>query len=205
MSAVPAPRLDFDEATHTYRLDGRVIPHVTGVLSSLTDYSHIPQEVLRRAQDEGRAIHAMVELDIRGELDVDGLPLWLAPRYAAWCKFKRETEFEPIVAEYRMACPRLRVGGTLDIVGYVHGERRLIDAKRSLYAGRAIGYQLAAYKMLWEREFPLQRIRRRHALVLNDNGTYRFPEFTDPNDEAVFLACLTIHNAGIELHATKHG
>jgi hypothetical protein len=57
--------LTFDEASHTYFWAGRRVPNVTRVIAHLTDYSKIDPDRLRIAQDEGKAVHKMVELDCR--------------------------------------------------------------------------------------------------------------------------------------------
>jgi hypothetical protein len=77
--ATPAPtmagHLEFDAATHTYRLDGELVPSVTTVLKSvgLVEYSHIPQDVLQAAAHRGTAVHYALELLDRGELDYESL------------------------------------------------------------------------------------------------------------------------------------
>ena len=37
--------LTFDEATHTYRFNGNVVPGVTSILSPLTDFSDAAENV----------------------------------------------------------------------------------------------------------------------------------------------------------------
>ena len=55
--------LTFDEASHTYRIDGQVVPGVTSVLKPLTDYSMVPPADLQAAADFGKAVHRACELD----------------------------------------------------------------------------------------------------------------------------------------------
>ena len=184
--------LEFDEPSHTYRIDGRVVPSVTQVLKPLTDFSHIDPATLENARQEGVAIHKMVELDVTGDLDEDQLPDWLRGRLKAWRSFRDMTGLHPIAAELRMAGPG--VAGTLDLVVRVRKAVWLVDLKRSLYAGRAIGLQTAAYARLWNALRPELRVTNRFALVLADNGTYRLTEFKDPHDDAVFMAALVMHN-----------
>ena len=189
-------RLTFDEAAHVYRWDGRVVPNVTKIIAPLTDYSHIPPDVLLRAQEQGKAIHKMVELDCQNRLNVATLPDWMRPRYAAWCRFKEQTGFICWDTERRGYNETYGYGYTLDLAGrlpYLKDIRggALLDVKRSLYAGAAIGLQLAAYEDCRNREVPRDlSTSYRFALVLNDNEQYRLEPFTDRDDHLAFLACL---------------
>ena len=188
--------LTFDEPTHTYFWHGKPVPNVTRVIAHLTDYSHIPPETLLRAQEEGKAIHKMVELDCKNDLAVDSLPEWMRGRYAGWCRFKEEAGFKHLAAEKQMDSEAIGVAGTADIfciltkLSLISGVNN-IDVKRSLYAGPAIGLQTAGYAELWDRNAAKnERVKHRGSLVLNDNGTYRFTTYDDPDDRWAFLACL---------------
>lgn len=187
--------LTFDEPSHTYRWDGRLVPNVTRIIAPLTDYSRIPADVLERARQEGVAIHKMAELDFKGDLDVDGLPEWMRGRYAALCRFREDTGFECWSTEQRMFHPTLGYAGTADLFGICHKLKNKgacnIDVKRSLYGGPAIGLQTAGYTDQWNKTQPRDlRVTNRAALVLNDNGTYRLPMYEDGDDFVAFLACL---------------
>jgi hypothetical protein len=167
---------------------------VSTVLKPLTSYAHIEPAVLERARQEGVAIHKMVELDVADDLDVDALTDFLKPRHAAWRSFVADTGFVALASECRMAHPTMKIAGTCDLVGRIAKAVWLIDVKRSLYAGRAIGLQTAGYARIWNaRAAREDRITKRGALVLNANGTYRLTEFSDPADDATFLAAITLH------------
>ena len=188
--------LTFDEATHTYRWGGRVVPSVTQVLADLKDWSMIPRDRLARAQKEGVAIHKMVEWHLQGALDIDGLPEWMRPRHAALERFLREHNLLVRSQELRLYHDRYRYAGTYDIHGELDGDPALIDVKRSLYGGRVTGLQLAAYNGLLVRDrtsIP-EKFIRRFALQLKDDGNYSLVEFSNPADWGVFLACLTRHH-----------
>lgn len=185
--------LEFDETTHTYRLDGRVVPSVTQIIKPLIDYSHVPADALERARQEGTAIHRMVELDCAGDLDIDGLPDWLRPYLSAWHRFRSDTNFQIERSESRVYHPLMRYAGTLDLLGTGLFSRRtrrmLVDVKRSFAAGRAIGVQTAAYANCIDGP----KVDRA-GLQLRSDGTYRLRIFNDAAHLAVFLACLTLHN-----------
>lgn len=192
--------LTFDEASHTYYWDGQAVPNVTRVISHLTDYSRIPPATLKRAQEEGKAVHKMVELDCKGDLDVESLPEWMRPRYEAWCKFRLDTGFDHFASECKLYHPALRYAGTADLFGEVTKMPKIkgvinIDVKRSLYAGPAIGLQTAGYAELWNKhEKKAQHVKHRAALVLKADGNYKLTVYDDPEDRMAFLACLQQHH-----------
>lgn len=70
--------VDFDEQTHTYRLDGVVIPSVTQVLASMSDFSWVNPAVLARKADIGRKVHKVCEWWDKDELDEETLHPLLA-------------------------------------------------------------------------------------------------------------------------------
>lgn len=187
--------LTFDSTTHTYRWNDAVVPNVTRILGSLVDYSRIPPDVLLHAQQEGKAIHEMVELDVADNLDVDLLPEWMLPRYQAWRSFLAETGFKPLASEQRVFSRSMRYAGTLDLFGRFPGcKHAVVDVKRSLYAGRVIGLQMAAYKRaLAEDGVQEARGASRFGLLLDANGRYRMEPFNNPNDESDFMACLVYY------------
>lgn len=195
--------LAFDAASHTYTWDGKLVPNVTRIIAPLTDYSRIPEDVLERARQEGKAIHKMVELACRGTLDVasletDPAQAWLRPYYRAWLRFLDETGFELWESEQQVYHMKFGYAGTFDLVGCMTKTTRfglsLLDIKRSFYAGLAIGVQLAGYEQARNARVEKDiRTNRRFGLQLRKDGTYRLQPFEDRDDFAVFLSCLTLH------------
>ena len=190
------PGLTFDEPAHQYFWQGRPVPNTTRIIAHLTDYSHIPPDRLVRLQEEGKAVHKLVELDCRNDLNTDTLPDWLKPHYAAWCRFKEDTGFECWDAERRVYHEKLGYAGTLDLAGILPKlpktrDAAIIDVKRSLYGGPAIGLQTVSYEDGRNALVPKdQRTRLRFALVLGADGAYRLTQYSDPDDRGAFLACL---------------
>ena len=60
--------LEFDDATHTYRLDGFEIPSVSAIMEPLSrsKYAHISEEILDMAASRGTAVHKMFLWNIKG-------------------------------------------------------------------------------------------------------------------------------------------
>lgn len=46
-------KIEFDEQTHIYKLNGEIIPSVTQVLSRLSDFSYADPAILARKADIG--------------------------------------------------------------------------------------------------------------------------------------------------------
>ena len=190
--------LTFDAPAHHYFWNGVRVPNVTSILAPLTDYSKIPRGQLERARQQGIAVHKMVELDCKGDLDTDALPEWMAGHFAAWEKFKAEIDFELWSSEQPVYHKGMSYAGTLDLTGMPcnlkHKDAALIDVKRSFYAGPVIGLQLAAYeKARNDSVEKALRTKHRFALRLDVDGQYRLEAFEDRNDFTVFTACLALH------------
>lgn len=172
---------------HEYRFDGALVPSVTGIISPLTKLWGTGAQ-LARAREEGRAIHKLVELECKDQLD--SVPYWLGPYLRAWLSFKEHSGFRLVASEFIGYESALRYAGTLDLDGvltkFKGSPAALIDIKRSLAGAPAIGVQLAGYHGL------VSGPRLRFGLQLKDNGTYRLAEYKDPGDRAVFLSCLSI-------------
>lgn len=191
--------LSFDEDKHEYAWGDVKVPGVTSILKPLIDLSHVPPDRLERARQEGKAIHAMVEMDCLGTLDVDGLPDWMRPVYKAWRDFQGVARLEPILNECRVYNTVMRYAGTLDMLCRLDlpgwkGKSALLDVKRSLYGGPVVGLQLAAYAEAAKRggllpEAPV----RRGALVLSPSGKFQLEPYDDPTDFSTFCALLTVH------------
>lgn len=178
--------LTFDESAHRYYWNGKPVPGVTSVLTQLVDYSRIPPETLERARQEGAAIHKMVELYEKD--DLESIPDWLLPRMHAYRKFKADSGFVVWKSEAQVYHSSYKYAGTFDLSGKLYGKNALVDIKRSFAAGAVIGCQLAAYA-----EADSMVIGARFALQLNDDGNYKLEEFKDKSDFQTFLAALHLY------------
>jgi hypothetical protein len=189
--------LAFDSAAHRYFWNGKPVPNVTSILKPLTDYSMIPRATLEKAQQEGQAVHKMIELDCAGTLDREWLPGWMESAYGAWCDFKAASGFTPLLSEHKGYHPGMRYAGTLDLVCELPRLKdwkgvALLDVKRSLFAGPVIGLQLAAYKGIVEADKAMPKIARRGALRIGNDGKFQLEPFDDATDASTFLALLTL-------------
>lgn len=180
--------LEFRAADHTYWHSGVLVPGVTTILKPLTDYSMIPPHKLEIARQKGVAVHKMVELYCKDDLNEETLPEWMLPVLEQWKKFATESGFEMVASEQRVYCRKHGYAGTFDLFGTMRGKPALIDIKRSFLAGGVIGLQLAAY-LKAHTDQPADR----YALKLNENGPYRLEPYTDQKDFSEFMACLAFY------------
>lgn len=61
-------KLEFDEETHTYTLEGKVLPSVTTLLND-GSYNNVDPEILKKACDRGTTIHKEIELYLKNGLN----------------------------------------------------------------------------------------------------------------------------------------
>ena len=181
--------LAFDEATHTYRWRGVVVPSVTQVLRPLIDLSGIPPAVLEAKRDLGTRVHAACQFDAEGDLDEATVEDDVAPYLEAWRRFLAESDAVVMASERRVFHPLYRYAGTLDLELVIARMPWIVDIKTSLATPLSTGPQTAAY--LAARNGAANM--RRAALRLRPDSTYRFDQLQDADDWSVFLACLTLH------------
>jgi len=181
--------LIFDQETHTYRYNGKIVPSVTTILSPLNDFQHVSPQTLRTAVMFGRAVHRACELDDLGELDESNLDIELEPYLIAWRKFCADHETHWSLIEQQIYHATLGYAGTLDRLGLVKGLATVLDIKSSKRLYPSAGPQLAAYQQAVT-EPTVQRM----AVQLGSNGTYVATACTDPTDWPLFCSLLTLRN-----------
>lgn len=186
--------LTFEEATHTYRFGGQVVPGVTGILKPLTDYDSVPANVLHAASEFGKAVHMACELDDLGELNESALDPALAPYLAGWRKFSADHQVQWQLIEKPVFHSLLRYAGTPDRIGLVNGIGTVVDIKSTAQLYPSVGPQLAAYQKASDTEPNKPKAVQRMAVRLKDDGTYEAKTYTDPTDWPVFASLLTLRN-----------
>lgn len=181
-------QLTFDEASHTYRWLGAVIPSVTSILAPLVNFAGIPASVLEAKRELGRQVHYACQLFDEDDLDETSLSQEVQPYLNAWHKFKHDTGCVVVENEKQVAEPQLMYAGTLDRVLLIDGTRYLVDLKTCIATPIAVGPQTAAYL----RALGDTSVTHRAALRLRPDGTYRFDPLTGADDWSVFMACLSL-------------
>lgn len=187
--------LTFDEPSHTYHYEGRVVPSVTQVLGKLHDFSMVPKDVLAAACERGTIVHKLCEYHDQGDLDPESIgDYW--PYLDAWIAFRQDYGAEWEAIEERHYSDRYGYAGTLDRRGTLRklGGRWIVDAKTGASLHRVCGMQLAAYRQQVAEKHPAWLLARRATVQLRPDGTYLFREWTDPDDWSAFLSLIHLTN-----------
>lgn len=194
--------LEYDDRTHTYRVKGRLVPHITEIIPS--DYSHVPPKHLEKARQRGSVVHKLTELYDLHKLDWSSVGPELIPYLEAWVKaiLEYEIEFEPEDVERRLYHPIHGYAGTGDRPrcwitppGPV-SRRRLstlelktiakMDENVALQTG---GQQCAEnYRA---RQLGIPETEDRWGCQLKSNGKFVMVPYEGKHHERVFLSYLT--------------
>ncbi len=185
--------LEFDEDQHIYTFNGVVKPSVTQLLGKLHDFSLVPADVLAAACTRGTYVHCLCQFHDEG--DLDGSSVGEYQGYLdAWVKFCADFKAEWIGIEVQGYSTRYGFAGTYDRLGKLNGSMFVLDIKTSQASHPVWGLQLSAYRQICSEENPALGLARRATVQLRADGTYKFIEWTDPQDWPAFLALLTLIN-----------
>lgn len=184
--------IQFDEASHTYTVNGRRLPSVTEILKPVSaDFGMVDPGVLDNARNRGVAVDKMIELHERDQLDHGALSDEMLGYLAAWEQFKTDTGFVVLDVQHRVADARLGYAGTADVIGVNrNGVGSVIDIKCTAADVPSVGPQTAAYAKA-------EGVVGRYVLYLRPNSSGvivpNLKPLTSAQDWNVFLACLTVH------------
>lgn len=179
--------LEFEESSHTYKLNGKEIPSVTTILKEVgfIDTTWFKDSGLVR----GSVVHKATELLDQGFLDWFGLNEEYIPYVKAYEKFKLESGFQSIQQESKMYDDLFWFCGTVDRIGMLNNCDAILDIK----TGQKQAWwslQLAAYKHL-------SKIRRAkvYSLRLKKDGKYILDEYTDTKKDCDdFLSIVRVYH-----------
>lgn len=176
----------FDRKSHSYHLGSMAIPSVTQVLKScglMTEWSMDPA-ALRR----GTRVHCFTEYLDQNDLDYDQVEDEELGYVRAWETFKKQSGFTIIRSEVKLYHPVFMFAGTFDREGmFPTGDMVVLDIKTGSISP-ATAFQLAAYEIL------IGAPRKRVAVELHDDGTYKIEVFGNHRDQNMFLSALSMHN-----------
>jgi len=182
--------LAFDEATHTYSLDGKVVPSVTQILNIANDFGFVNKDVLDRASKFGTAVHKATELYDACDLNEATLDIALLPYLDAWKMFLSNTNFRVISSEARVYSKH-GYAGTFDRLGYLDGRLTLLDIKTSTTVARSTSLQLAAYEQAYKEMHDMQ-IEQLISVQLKPCA-YTIRHHDDRTDFLTFLNFLNVY------------
>lgn len=181
----------FDPIAHRYTLEGRELISVTQALTEagIIDTTWYTDDACAR----GTAVHdAVHQLHAGAENPSADLIASDVPYFDAYLAFMAESGFHVHGSEERLCDPLTGYAGTLDLRGqlprYTFG-LDILDIKTGTVP-TWVGYQTAAYARVVPGD-----LKRRWALNLRADGTYRLEPLTTRSDERVFLAALTVAQA----------
>lgn len=121
--------LTFEDKSHTYRLDGFVVPSVTTVMKPLSaeKYNSIPKFVLDKAADRGTAVHAAIEEFLK--YGIDDFFGENRPYFDAFLKWYELNTPELVASESKVYHKVMGYAGTIDCICYINGVLTMIDFK----------------------------------------------------------------------------
>lgn len=185
--------LEFNETTHTYQYQGKVVPSVTQILEPYSGLEYVDQQTLEATAEFGNHVHLATHLHDIGELDRSSLDPLVDDYLVGWEKFLKDSGAVPIYSETQIYSARLRVAGTLDrIMAWNRSNSNvMIDIKTGSSITRTVGPQTAAYDEIWH-EMTGQRHMKRYCVHLKSK-TYNLVKQDNPNDINIFRAALTMH------------
>jgi hypothetical protein len=187
-------KIEFEEETHTYRIDGKVVPSVTQCLALLDPFQKVDRHILEAARDFGSKGHRAMALLIRDRLDWDALDPALKPYIESGAKFLGDFLGNVVIgSECIVGDAVLGVAGTIDLVMENDRLTEIVEFKFTSQLPDGVGPQTAAYQKLWFRGLRTPRALtcRRRCVVLGPGG-YRTYLLTDPSDWSDFLSCLNV-------------
>ena len=138
-------RLEFDEASHVYHVDGVKVDSVTQVLARKfpKKYADIPAEVLKRASERGTQVHKAIECYCEGFDDGSDEVKdfkFLQKHYG----FKAVHNEIPIILNFGGKV----LAGRIDMVLEMNGELSVADIKTtSVIDKEYLGHQLNLYRL----------------------------------------------------------
>ena len=152
MELTKTPRVFFDETSHSYLLDDSVL--LMGVTELMKkhglspDYGDIPESVLRKAAEEGTAIHREIQNYELGET------MFASDLIDEYKEVITRAGLRFVAAEYQVTDHEL-VASAIDMVYEVVGGVVLADIKTTQkYHRRALEFQLGIYRYLFEKLNP---------------------------------------------------
>lgn len=198
-------KVQFDEATHTYTLDGVELPSVTHIIRYLAvdKANNADPNMALIARERGSAVHeATVMYDYSGEIP-DDFPAEYAPYLEAYVQFVRDYKPGWELIEHQMGNKTLGFAGTLDRFGLIDGEYAILDIKTSYKVDvPSLSAQLTAYRSLLYKEYApakwdeiLEKGLNLYGLQLMRDGKYRLYKCDESVGDILFQSCLKIYRA----------
>jgi hypothetical protein len=204
-------RLDFEPQTHTYRVDGQIVPSVTRLLdeAGLTvDYTAVPYRVREHARQRGLHVDSACDLYDEGDLDWASVHPECVGYVESWARFCAEEGYEPVVGQVPLYHP-LGFAGTADSFGRLNGQWVVLERKATARMSPLYGLQLAGYSQAPYAAptggGPLHPVPwgtpARLGVQLKRDGSYLVVPYDDATDLSAFLGVVAL----ARWRALRHG
>lgn len=197
--AVSAEGFTFHEDSHTYWEAGERLPSVTEIIDAGEigeDFTVIPQGVLERKREIGKAVHLASRFFDEDDLDDATIDPAIVGYIAGYRRFRAESGFQPVGWEQPLANLRHGYAGTPDRWGMLNYYRTVIDLKTVYTLNvRTVALQIAGGYHELLHEAVGFRPQRHYALHLRPDGTYKLVPAEHRLAWAVFHAAL-VHTRG---------
>lgn len=187
--------LKFNKESHKYSIGAQILPSVTQIIRHAgeeTDYSGIPEWILRRAADIGEGTHDTISRYFDYDHSLYHTDKSVTAYLEAFARFLRENEITCFYSELLLYCACHAIAGTVDFVGTLNGSYTICDLKTTNKLNTPyVELQTAAYLHLAETFFREtffdERISEtistetfsRNIIHLKRSGTYDIHECTD--------------------------
>jgi hypothetical protein len=187
--------ITFDESSHTYRINGVLVPNPTRIFEKLgiTDFSNIPADTLSAAQHFGTIVHIACELHDKNDLDESTVDPLVKPRLDAWVKFLKENNAKVENIELRVGSERYMFATTLDRTLIINEKRFIAEIKTTAVLNKAVRYQTAAHEIAFKEHLG-EKVDGRMAVQLKDDGDYTLEWHKEKSDTGAFLSLLCTYN-----------
>lgn len=193
--AIDPTRVHFDPETHTYRIDGRIVPNITEILRVATfdDFEFVTPEQLEKARLRGQAGHLAIEGVVKGTFNPFEAEPEVVETTDAFSRFLSDSGFEPLMCEAVVASLMFRYAGRLDLFGKMDGRQALIDVKNTAAPPASTALQTAGQEVALRETYDVTGEIDRYCLHIS-GGRYKLIPYTDKTDQRVFFAALSVTN-----------
>lgn len=168
----------YDETKHEYKLDDRVLPSVTQMLSAvfpkMFDFSAVDAQTLAGAQEYGTMIHKRIENSM------NGYQVSECPELTNFWNIWKEQAFDD--ARNEVLLYNDDFAGRADIIAQRDGDIYIIDIKTTSQKNKTkVQYQLSLYQYLYQKMYGNQVVGL--AEIWLHNNDWAFEEITYKGDD----------------------
>jgi len=142
--------IEFIESTHTYLLNGVIIPSVSTILRETVfkdKYKDIPEAILKNAATFGKNVHKAIETNF--DIFLTDMESTVFKRYKRLCT---KHDIKPIAHEQIVYTQDY--AGTLDMIALIDNVNCLVDVKTTYSLDREyLSWQLSLYELAYGKQF----------------------------------------------------